>query len=669
MAVTDEAGVAEHLMRARGKLIQEGVDALAQRAPVVGQAVELEHVLTQPAPDFLDGIEPGGVGRQPDQLQARQVSQGRLHVVMVVDGPIVLDDVVPLGPRIHVIQLQRAGDHLRAADQVVVPVVHPPSQRVECANEALLAIGRAGASRQRGGVRGGQHPVGSGSGPAVVAHLVDEHQRHRFRLAGRLAKTALPSRDLGQVVRIGTVQLEPRGAQPQSGAVQPAPDAAQAVVSQCRHRAADGAQRPAAGRGATRRRPGHLTRLLAWWLMQSLHDGLLLLAVEAASGGCRPADGRAGRTALPAGSAPATRPPCRGAALSAARGERPSRGLCPRRSSAARHTAPARRGAGRGPDEPPTPATAPNSTLPFAAKPSHPPPALSGRLASLHHYPFWLSKFIRPGYLTVCRSDTKSCWVLYNGSMGGHLVLVAHLNAHDVERRYRTAKQAVERTWWQIVWLVSQGQTATEIARSTGFTRGWIGQVVKRYNTLGPEGLYDRRRTHARRQPLALSEEQQTEVLAVLQGPPPHGERWTGRLVAGWMSRRLGRPIPRQLGWVYLVRLKGKRWVPRPRQLLADAEQQVAFKKRAARSSMPCPPPSRGRRSSSGRPTSTAAASSPSSRRSGASADGGPVRPSSTATRGAPASALSIPPRAGPCGTWLQRSPSPSSRSSWQHWP
>src|SRR5258708_1225514 len=62
---------------------------------------------------------------------------------------------------------------------------------------------------------------------------------------------------------------------------------------------------------------------------------------------------------------------------------------------------------------------------------------------------------------------TKSCWVLFYGSMGRHLVLVARLNAHDLEPRNGTAKQAAERTWWQSVWLVSQGQTATEIARST----------------------------------------------------------------------------------------------------------------------------------------------------------------------------------------------------------
>jgi hypothetical protein len=60
MPITDEASVAEQSMRARVKLIQEGVDARTQRVPVVGQAVQLQHVLTQPAPELLDGSEPGG---------------------------------------------------------------------------------------------------------------------------------------------------------------------------------------------------------------------------------------------------------------------------------------------------------------------------------------------------------------------------------------------------------------------------------------------------------------------------------------------------------------------------------------------------------------------------------------------------------------------------------
>ena len=101
--------------------------------------------------------------------------------------------------------------------------------------------------------------------------------------------------------------------------------------------------------------------------------------------------------------------------------------------------------------------------------------------------------------------------------MGRHLVLAAHLGADDVERRYRMAKQAVERTWWQIVWLVSQGQTATAIAHSTGFSRGWVCQVVKRYNEVGPEGLHDRRRTHSRRQPPALPSPRRERGLGVVR--------------------------------------------------------------------------------------------------------------------------------------------------------
>jgi hypothetical protein len=161
----------------------------------------------------------------------------------------------------------------------------------------------------------------------------------------------------------------------------------------------------------------------------------------------------------------------------------------------------------------------------------------------------------------------------------------------------------VERTWWQIVWLVSRGQTATAIARSTGFSRGWVGPVVKRYNALGPEAMTERRRTHSRRHPLAVSEEQRADLLAAVEGPPPRGDRWTGRRVAEWMSQRLGRPIPRQRGGVSLVRLGGKRRTPRPRHVLADAAQQAAFKKRVDRSSKPSPRPSPRRASNAGPPT------------------------------------------------------------------
>jgi hypothetical protein len=91
--------------------------------------------------------------------------------------------------------------------------------------------------------------------------------------------------------------------------------------------------------------------------------------------------------------------------------------------------------------------------------------------------------------------------------------------------------------------------------------------------------MHNRRYTHSHRAALLLSPEQLAQLAAAVRGPAPDGDEWTGRLVAEWMSETLGRPVSAQVGWVYLVRLDGKRLKPRPRHVLADPEQQTAFKK------------------------------------------------------------------------------------------
>jgi hypothetical protein len=91
--------------------------------------------------------------------------------------------------------------------------------------------------------------------------------------------------------------------------------------------------------------------------------------------------------------------------------------------------------------------------------------------------------------------------------------------------------------------------------------------------------MHNRRYTHSHRAAPLLAQEQLTALAIAVRGPAPEGDDWTGRLVAEWMSRTLGRPVSAQVGWVYLVRLDGKRRKPRPRHVLADPEQQAAFKK------------------------------------------------------------------------------------------
>jgi transposase len=163
--------------------------------------------------------------------------------------------------------------------------------------------------------------------------------------------------------------------------------------------------------------------------------------------------------------------------------------------------------------------------------------------------------------------------------MARRIHLQPHLSVAELERRYRGAHDPNERTWWQIVWLLSQGHTAMEVARVTGYSAYWIGQIAKRYNTAGPTGMQNRRHTTSYRPPAVLSPALQEELRQVLGEAAQRDEHWTGQDVAAWMAERLGRPVSYQLGWSYLVRLKHSRQTPRSRHALADAAQQDAFKK------------------------------------------------------------------------------------------
>lgn len=157
--------------------------------------------------------------------------------------------------------------------------------------------------------------------------------------------------------------------------------------------------------------------------------------------------------------------------------------------------------------------------------------------------------------------------------------LEPHLAVEELGRRYRAAKNPHERSWWQILWLLAKGATAAQVAASTGYSRYWIGQVVRRYNREGPEGMRNRRYTHSHRASPLLSPEQLAELAQAVRGPAPDGDVWVGRTVAAWISQKLGRPVSVYLGWAYLVRLEGKRRKPRPRHVQADAAAQEAFKK------------------------------------------------------------------------------------------
>ncbi|HEV2461784.1 MAG TPA: IS630 family transposase, partial [Ktedonobacterales bacterium] len=114
------------------------------------------------------------------------------------------------------------------------------------------------------------------------------------------------------------------------------------------------------------------------------------------------------------------------------------------------------------------------------------------------------------------------------------------------------------------------------MAAVTGYSAYWIGQIARRYNTDGPDGVRDRRHTACAGRP-DLPIIQVAELGAALAGPHPEGDYWCGRTVAAWIGSQLGRRVCRQTGWRTLRRL-GARWrKPRPRHVQADPVAQAEF--------------------------------------------------------------------------------------------
>ncbi len=68
-----------------------------------------------------------------------------------------------------------------------------------------------------------------------------------------------------------------------------------------------------------------------------------------------------------------------------------------------------------------------------------------------------------------------------------------HLTIEEIEGRYRSTKDPVERSRWEFLWLVARGLTAKLVASITGYSAYWIGRIARRYNQHGPDGVKDRR--------------------------------------------------------------------------------------------------------------------------------------------------------------------------------
>lgn len=69
--------------------------------------------------------------------------------------------------------------------------------------------------------------------------------------------------------------------------------------------------------------------------------------------------------------------------------------------------------------------------------------------------------------------------------MPKRLTIAPHLSREELEIRYRRASDPIERTRYQIVWLLAQGRASTEVAAVTGYSLEVVRLLARRYNKAG----------------------------------------------------------------------------------------------------------------------------------------------------------------------------------------
>jgi transposase len=152
------------------------------------------------------------------------------------------------------------------------------------------------------------------------------------------------------------------------------------------------------------------------------------------------------------------------------------------------------------------------------------------------------------------------------------------LSIDEIEQHYRGTRDGVERSQWQIIWLLAEGKASTEIKAVTGYSLDWIRAIARRYNAAGAAGIGDKRHRNPGR-PGPLTVHQQQVLRTELTEAHARGERWSGRRVAQWMSEQLGRKVHVQRGYEWLAKLNFSSQLPRPQHTQASEEDQQVFKK------------------------------------------------------------------------------------------
>jgi transposase len=163
--------------------------------------------------------------------------------------------------------------------------------------------------------------------------------------------------------------------------------------------------------------------------------------------------------------------------------------------------------------------------------------------------------------------------------MPAPIKLKPHLTTEQLYKRYRDCRHPQEKLRWRALYLISNGEQASQAARRVGRSSAWMTKLARRYNRKGPDAVPDQRGEPIGRKP-RLDKAVALELGRALRGPAPDGGLWTAPKVASWIKARTGATVNKTTAWRWMLRLGFTLQVPPPaHRKKASPSEQEAFKK------------------------------------------------------------------------------------------
>jgi hypothetical protein len=73
--------------------------------------------------------------------------------------------------------------------------------------------------------------------------------------------------------------------------------------------------------------------------------------------------------------------------------------------------------------------------------------------------------------------------------------IVPHLSWPELSQRYQACQDTQTKNHWLVIQLLSHPNlpmTVEQVAETIGFSQDWVRKLARRYNRLGPNGLFNK---------------------------------------------------------------------------------------------------------------------------------------------------------------------------------